>query len=143
VQRALLEAGVVLSLSDYSDVPSRHKFYKAVQIAGLYRLVKPVVPPHPERRARGVFGVDKPVTRDEMAAMMNKARTASGTHAGENMPESDGGKTPVTRAAFLETVLRAFGIEEDHAKGSAADLNRPITRGEAAEVLMRAMTGKM
>jgi len=163
VQRALLDAGVTLSLIDYSDVSLRHNFYKAVQLATLHRLMEPAVPPSSSRTARGIlrvlevlgerggFGVNKPVTRDEMVVMMNRARAASGASEGEIMAEGEGGAGFVTRAVFLESVLRVFGIEGDYVEVlSTLDIpelfrtnpgfNRPITRGEAAEILMRAMT---
>ena len=41
VQAALLDAGVNLSLCTYSDVPPENKYYKAVQIANLYKLLEP------------------------------------------------------------------------------------------------------
>ncbi|MCL2010107.1 MAG: FAD-dependent oxidoreductase, partial [Synergistaceae bacterium] len=143
VQRVLLDAGVTLSLNNYLDVPPRHNFYKAVQFAGLYGLMNPVTPPYPNRWirnvwwTRGVFGVNKPVTRDEMAVMINRARRDAG--------ESAGGAEPVTRAVFMESVSRAFGFDLDALGvpglfGARPNLNRPITRGEAAEILMRAMT---
>jgi hypothetical protein len=147
VQRALLEAEVTLSLSDYSDVSPGHKFYKAVQLAGLHGLAKPNIPPF-GHRTRGVFGVDKPITQDEMAVMINKARNAAGIREGADMAESQGGAGRVTRAVFLESVLNAFGMSGEPLDvlgipgffQSKSDFNRRITRGEAAEILMMAMT---
>jgi len=167
VQRALLDGGVDLSLSNFSDVPQRHRFHRAVQLASLHRLIEPIVLPRvPNQAARGVrrafeimgaqgiFGVDRLVTQGEMAEMMNRARTASGTGKGEYIAES--GTGTATRAMFLESVLRVFGLQGDFSEGvhagvlnvlgvpeffrTSPNFNRPITRGEAAEILMRAMT---
>ena len=154
VQRVLLDAGVDLSLSNFMDVSPRHRFYRAVQLASLYRLVRPIATPYPGRWPRGVFGVDNPVTLDEMIVMLNKARAASRTRAGEEISECEGGSGPAPRAVFLESVLRAFGLESADTEildilgipglfGISPNLNRPITRGEAAEVLMMAMTAKI
>ncbi|MBQ6972283.1 MAG: FAD-dependent oxidoreductase [Synergistaceae bacterium] len=41
VQSALLKSGVNLSLCTYSDVPADHKYFKAVQIANMYKLLEP------------------------------------------------------------------------------------------------------
>jgi hypothetical protein len=77
--------------------------------------------------------------------MLNKARAASGTRKGENVSESEGNATPVTRDEFFEMVLRVFGMEAEPALDVPGLLRtKPglITRGEAAEILMRAMTEK-
>ena len=157
VQRALLDGGVDLSLSNFSDVPQRHRFHRAVQLASLYRLMDPTVMPRvpsPAARgirrvfeilgAQGIFGIDRSVTQNEMAAMINKARTASRTGIGEDIT---GGAGTVTRTIFLESVQRAFSIEEaidalgiPNLFGINPNFSHPITRGEAAEILMRAMT---
>ena len=82
VQRVLADSGVMLSLAEYSDVPEGHKFYGAVQIATLHRLIEPlkypkypqqrISSPSKDKRVKGVFGVDKPVTEEEFSAMVEK-----------------------------------------------------------------------
>ena len=80
VQRTLLEAGVVLSLCKYADVPPEHPYYNAAQIASLHGLIPPVDPPHApsynisdlddpvlamaviKGHDKGTFGVDEMLT---------------------------------------------------------------------------------
>ncbi|MDR3264671.1 MAG: FAD-dependent oxidoreductase [Synergistaceae bacterium] len=188
VQRALLEAGVVLSLCKYSDVPPEHPFFQAVQLSNLYGLIKPLEPPHAPpynisdlddpvlamaiiRGAdRGIFGVDEMITREEMAFMLTLARLASGTSKGEAPVAGEKPERFVSRGTFAETLCATFGFEkrnsssigftlpENHRSFDAIEtlsslgiLNlyrserdfrpaRPVTRGEAAEMMMRAMT---
>jgi hypothetical protein len=193
VQRALLEAGVVLSLCKYSDVPPEHPFYNAVQLSNLYGLLDPVEPPHASSydisdlddpvlamsiingADKGVFGVDDMVTKEEMLAMLNKARAASKTSAGRDAAEDEWPDRThfATRGLFADAVANAFGLYDVEPGGSAQpavdiasthrfakavtalgalgilDLYRserefrparPITRGEAVEILMKAMT---
>ena len=87
VQRVLADSGVMLSLAEYSDVPEGHKYYGAVQIATLYRLIEPVkYPVYPkqristpskEKRVKGVFGVDRPVSEKEFSRMLEKMEVNS------------------------------------------------------------------
>ena len=85
--------------------------------------------------------------------MMNKARAASGTQKGRNFPADASMPDPVTQAFFLEAVHMTFGLNAPHLPleilnaldapglfGANPNFNRPITRGEAVEILMRAMT---
>ena len=77
----------MLSLAEYSDVPEGHKYYGAVQIATLYRLIEPVkYPVYPkqristpskEKRVKGVFGVDRPVSEKEFSRMLEKMEVNS------------------------------------------------------------------
>jgi hypothetical protein len=194
VQRALLEAGVVLSLCKYSDVSPEHPFYNSVQLSNLYGLIDPVEPPHAPSydisdlddpvlamsiingADKGIFGVNDMVTKEEMAAMLNKARAASKTSAGRNVTENEWSEKTrfATRGLFADAVANAFGLhnattsETFPQQGAAiapahrfakavTSLNalgildlyreesefrpaRPITRGEAVEILMKAMT---
>jgi hypothetical protein len=196
VQRALLEAGVVLSLCKYSDVPPEHPFYNSVQLSNLHGLIEPVEPPHAPSynisdlddpvlamatingADKGIFGVDEMVTREEMVVMLNRARVASRTSSGRDVDENEwSDKTRfATRGLFADAVASAFGFHgsepgKDDSPGrrniaiapahrfaeavnaldslgildlyrSARDFHpaRPITRGEAAEILMKAMT---
>ena len=85
--------------------------------------------------------------------MMNKARAASGTQKGRNFPAGASMPDPVTQAVFLEAVRGTFGLNVPYQPleilsalgvpglfGTDPNFNRPITRGEAVEILMRAMT---
>jgi hypothetical protein len=188
VQRALLEADVVLSLCKYSDVPPEHPFFRAVQLSNLYGLITPLEPPHAPsynisdlddpvlamaiiRGAdRGIFGVDEMITREEMASMLTRARLASGTSKGEPPVAGEKPDQFVSRGAFAEALCSTFGFEKENASSSWFRLSeshhsfdaiktlaslgildlyrserdfrpaRPVTRGEAAEMMMRAMT---
>jgi hypothetical protein len=192
VQRALLEAGVVLSLCRYSDVPPEHPFYNAVQLSNLYGLIEPTEPPHApsynisdlddpvlamaiiKGADKGIFGSDEMISRREMAAMLNKARRASKTSEGRDVAEDEWSDRIhfVTRGIFSDALVKAFGFGADNSAprrfdiapehrfaeaidtldslgilnlyGSTRNIRpaRPITRGEAAEILMKAMTAK-
>ena len=130
LQRALLEAGVILSLCKYSNVPPEHRFYNAVQLSNLYELIDPVEPPHApsynisdlddptlamaiiKGADKGVFGVDQALAREEMTVMVNRARAASQTSAGRDIAEDWGGNASntVSRGLFADAVARAFGF---------------------------------
>jgi hypothetical protein len=159
VQRALLEAGVVLSLTSCSDVPSKHPFYNSVQLSNLYGLIEPLVPPRASWPAKGIFGVDMPLTRNEMTVMLNKARLTARASAGREPGRSEKDRVSATRGMFLSAVIRAFGLlplkggEANNLEINSAlnllglpDLyqptlspDHPITRGEAVEIVTRAM----
>jgi hypothetical protein len=198
VQRALLEAEVVLSLCKYSDVPPEHPFYNAVQLSNLYGLIDPAEPPHASSydisdlddpvlamsvingADKGIFGVDEMVTKEEMVVMLNRARAASKTSFGRDVAESEWSEKTrfATRGLFADGAAAAFGlfgadgsssdggssdrrsagISQSHrfsrAVTALTDLGildlyekesdfrpaRPVTRGEAAQILMKAMT---
>jgi hypothetical protein len=116
------------------------------------------------------------VTKEEMVAMLNRARAASKTSAGRDVAEVEwSDKTRfATRGLFADAVASAFGLYDvkprdghgrsavniapDHRFAEAVtalsalgilDFYRserefrpahPITRGEVAEILMKAMT---
>jgi hypothetical protein len=192
VQRALLDAGVALSLCKYSDVPPEHPFYGAVQLSNLYGLLTPAEPPHAPsynisdlddpvlamaiiRGAdKGVFGVDELLSREDMVSMLNKARAASKSAGGHDLTGDEWTDATffVSRGMFSDAVFRAFGLGDrtlpkkrprfdipsthrfaEPVKAldafdilyifrSERDFRpaRPLTRGEAAEIAMRAMT---
>ena len=191
LQHTLLEAGVILSLCKYSDVPPEHRFYNAVQLSNLYKLIEPLEPPHApsynisdlddpslamaiiKGADKGVFGVDQMLTREEMVTMVNRARAASQTSAGRDIPdipEEWSGDAVASRGLFVDVVARtfgfvtpsrgrrAFGVPDRRSLNSAVDAlkalgildlyrqerdffpSRPITRGEAVEILMKTMT---
>jgi len=191
VQRTLLEAGVVLSLCKYTDVPPEHPYFNAVQLSNLHGLIEPIEPPHApsfnisdlddpvlalaviKGADKGIFGVDEILTSVEMASMLNKARIAARVSEGRPQKEKDLQDRFVTRGIFADAVSLAFGFG-DEIKNNAKKLRiepthrfakavgaldsrgildlyksekeffpaRPITRGEAVEILMRAMTVK-
>jgi hypothetical protein len=194
VQRALLDAGVTLSLCKYSDVPPEHPFYGAVQISNLYGLLNPIEPPHAPsynisdlddpvlamaviRGAdKGIFGVGEMLTREEMISMLNRARAASKTAGGRDLIADEWSDASffVSRGLFSDAVYRAFGfgdrtlpknkrrfdISPTHRFAEAVrtldvlgvldvfrperDFRpaRPLSRGEAAEIVMKAMTAE-
>ena len=95
VQRALLDAGVDLSLCKYVDVPSESKYYRSVQLSNLYGLFEPMK--WPENGEPGLFGVDELLTSGDIARI------------------------------------------KEHAKVFLPALNENMTRGEAADIAVRAM----
>ena len=86
VQKVLADAGVMLSLAEYSDVPEGSEYYPAVQIATLYRLVEPekypsypkqrISVPSKAKRVAGVFGVKRVATLEEFSRMQDRAESA-------------------------------------------------------------------
>ncbi|MDR1379595.1 MAG: FAD-dependent oxidoreductase [Synergistaceae bacterium] len=192
LQRALLEAGVVLSLCKYSDVPPEHPFYNAVQLSSLYGFINPQDPPHAPSynisdlddpvlamaiingADKGFFGVEEMITRQEMTAMLNKARLASKTSEGRELTEDEWTERIhfITRGVFADAVVKAFGFSNDNSVPRRFDISpehrffkaintldslgilnlysatrdlhpaRPITRGEAAEILIKAATAR-
>ena len=88
VQKKLAEAGVVLSLCNYSDVPRDHKNFAAVQISNLYGLLKPRTYPSMtganinssgSKGQKGRFAPDKFITRKELDEMVARAEKITGT----------------------------------------------------------------
>ncbi|GHS99402.1 hypothetical protein AGMMS50276_22960 [Synergistales bacterium] len=188
VQRALLEAGVVLSLCKYSDVPPEHPFFNAVQLFNLYGIMDPLSPPHAPsynisdlddpvlamaiiRGAdKGVFGVDELITQEDMVAILTKAKEAAKIETGEIPALTDKSDRFITRGVFARALVSAFGfsagasggrsfsVSGEHPANEAVKIldsngilklyknsrdfhpGRPVTRGEAAEMLMAAMT---
>ncbi len=110
VQKALLDSEVDLSLCMYSDVPKRHKYYKAIQLSNLYKLIEPSEYPaknsdnityvNEDAKIQGRFGVDEILT---------------GTEAQE----------------ISEKFEKDFNVH--------VEINEGLTKGEAAEILMKAM----
>ena len=75
VQEALIDSGVNLSLCTYSDVPANHKYYKAVQIANLYKLLEPEKYPDTVSYDVGydiTFALDNPELVKEIAEGKDK-----------------------------------------------------------------------
>ncbi|GHS88341.1 hypothetical protein AGMMS49957_09680 [Synergistales bacterium] len=189
VQRALLDAGVVLSLCKYSDVPPEHPFFNAVQLFNLYGVMEPLSPPHAPsynisdlddpvlamaviRGAdKGVFGVDEFITQEDMVAVLTKAKAVAGIKKGETPTLTDKPDRFITRGVFARALVSAFGLKaastparrpfsvpDGHPSEAAVKIldskeilnlyknsgdfhpGRPVTRGEVAEMLMRAMT---
>ena len=151
VQRALVDAGVVLSLCSYSDVPPEHPFYGSVQLSNLYGLVKPLEYPiaptfshinEPEApeitearelgRDKGLFGVNEPVLRKDAADMTARAITALGLTV--PFPTLNEPERPITRGEFALLLKDVLGARVD-----AEVKDAPLTRGEAVDRLVRAM----
>jgi len=186
VQRALLDAGVLLSLTSYSDVPQGHPHFNAVQLSNLHRLIAPLVPPQvppvdirdledpvmaraiARGMERGVFGVDETVTYEEMISMLNSARFAAHISGGEEQEKRGDSEQMITVGIFADAVCRAFGFYSEEEEAEALRLSPmrrstnamrildalgildmrerellyafPLTRGQAVEILMKAMT---
>ena len=86
VQRALLNAGVELSLCRYVDVPSEHKYYGSVQLSNLYGLIEPMR--YPENGEAGLFGIDELLTSGDIARIKERAKVFLPT-LNENMTRGD------------------------------------------------------
>lgn len=88
VQKVLADAGVMLSLAEYVDVPPHSGYYPAVQIATLHRLIVPdkypvypkqrISTPSKNKRVQGRFGVNRKVKAKEFASMLAKAEKVMG-----------------------------------------------------------------
>ncbi len=150
VQEVLLDAGVILSLCKYSDVPPEHPYYKAVQMANLHALIEPVEPPHApsynisdlddpvlsmamiKGHDKGVFGVENLLTAGEMKNMMERARISSGTTAGEVYESAIDPERFVNRGIFADAICKTFGFydELNEAKnGNGGEKNEVPQRG--------------
>lgn len=113
VQKVLGDAGVAMSLCRYTDVPSTHKYYGAVQISNLYGLIDAEIYPNFTKgqvnnpgkggRTKGRFGVNKIVSENELAKIIERVEKFT-----------DGKKI----------------ILPEHGK---------LTKGEAAELIVNAM----
>ena len=88
VQKALLEAGVRLSLCNYADVPARHEYFGSIQLASLYRLLEPRTYPNVQAGqlhsgqkkgvVKGRFGINEAITERELAGMLERAQEVTG-----------------------------------------------------------------
>ena len=87
VQKKLAEAGVVLSLCNYSDVPREHKNFAAIQISNLYGLLSPRSFPSMtganinssgSKGQKGRFAPDKFITKKELETMIARAEEITG-----------------------------------------------------------------
>ncbi|MBQ3403214.1 MAG: FAD-dependent oxidoreductase [Synergistaceae bacterium] len=124
VQEALLKSGVNLSLCTYSDVPANHRYYRAVQIASLYRLLEPEKYPDTvsydvgyditfvldnpelvrdiaEGRDKGRFGVDEPLSIEGRRALIVRVKELTGQDL--TLPEGE-----ITRGAAVDFVMRTM-----------------------------------
>ena len=103
VQKKLAEAGVVLSLCRYSDVPRDHKNFAAIQISNLYGLLKPKTYPSMtganinssgSKGQKGRFAPDKFITKKDFEDMIARAEKITGKkltlpHIGATMTRGD------------------------------------------------------
>ena len=103
VQKKLAEAGVVLSLCNYSDVPREHKNFAAIQISNLYGLLKPRTYPSMtganinssgSKGQKGRFAPDKFITKKDFEDMIARAEKITGAkltlpHVGVTMTRGD------------------------------------------------------
>ena len=195
VQWELVNAGVVLSLCNYADVPPEHPCYKSVQISNVHGLIDPEEYPHTPSYDitdlddpvlamaiirgddKGRFGVDELVTKSQMNSMIGRGRRALGLTDGGKADKTDktGGKDTsnafVSRGDFALALNEAFnlsnvrrpkgarspfrasphrnaqvldvlgplGVLDIYKKDPEFRFGRPVTRGEAACMLVRSM----
>ncbi len=153
VQRALLDAGVVISTLNYSDVPADHPLHASVVLSTLYglldlreyptfksygiqnQLCDPLLEEIAAGHDKGRLGVDEPLTRLEAAAMAAKAREVLRLPVRDIV--SGDGAEPMTRAEFAAFAAAAL----DLAAASEPDRSDTgvVKRGEAADIMTRAM----
>ena len=113
VQRVLSDSGVRLSLADYSDVPEGNKYYGAVQIATLYRLIEPEkYPVYPKQRIStpsknksvpGRFGVNSIVKKKELEDMIKRAEEVMNKKL--TLPVLSG---DIKRGEAVEVIIKAM-----------------------------------
>jgi hypothetical protein len=127
VQRSLLEAGSVLALLRYSDVPRNHPYWAAVQLATVRELLEPrAYPTAPaprlddlntllatakKGRLQGIFGVDEPLAPAEAVRLL--ARVAA---LGERAPQPFrpvASARFVTRSEFVRALAELFDLSAD------------------------------
>ncbi len=112
VQRALLDAGVRLSLANYADVPARHEYFGSIQIASLYRLLEPRTYPNVQAgqlhsgkkkgTVRGRFGINERITDSELSGMLARAEEVCGRKI--TLPEHG----RLTRGQAVDMVISAM-----------------------------------
>ena len=88
VQKVLADAGVRMSLCSYADLPERHPYYGAVQIATMWGLLRGKVYPELPKstihnpgkggRRQGVFGVNDRIRPAELAGLLARAEEITG-----------------------------------------------------------------
>ena len=151
VQRALLEGNVRLSVCQFIDVPAWHKYHDGVTLAVLHGLMEarayPQLPASPlgstddpatlhaiaEGRDRGRVGVDEPLTVREAARLSANLAKVLGQQAAPISPSLT--ETPVKREEFAAMLASALGTAGEN----AASAEGQLTRGEAAELVVRAL----
>ena len=124
VQSALIDAGVKLSLCEYSDVPQSNKYYKAVQIANLYGLLEPEKLPEMVSYDVGydiTFMLDNPEVANAIAEGKDKGRFGVDDILSNNDRES-----------LIARVKGLTGQEFTLKEGN-------ITKGEAADIAVKAI----
>lgn len=119
VQEALIDSGVNLSLCSYSDVPAENKYYKAVQIANMYKLLEPEKYPDTVSYDVGydiTFALDNPELVKEIAEGKDK-----GLFKPDDILSNKDRETLIARVK--ELTGREFSLKEGN-----------ITRGEAVNL---------
>jgi hypothetical protein len=150
VQRALLEGNARLSVCQFNDVPAWHKYHDGVTLAVLHGLMEarayPQLPASPlgsiddpatlhaiaEGRDKGRFGVNEQLTVREAARVAANLAKALGRPAAPISPALT--ETPVTRDEFAALLASALDTDD----GPAPTAEGQLTRGEAAELVVRA-----
>ncbi|MCR4818697.1 MAG: FAD-dependent oxidoreductase [Fretibacterium sp.] len=128
VQWVLLNAGVILSLCKYSDVPPEHFASKAIQISNLYGLIPPEKFPHApsynitdlddpvlamaiiKGDDKGVFGVNDLVSRQDAAEMIGRARAVLGLPAMDLV--KDKLDVFISRGDFVQWLCDGFSLTD-------------------------------
>lgn len=104
VQRELLNAGAILSLCDYADVPAEHKFFGSIQLSNIYGLAEPKQYPNGDDEP-GTFGIDETVNDEEIAKMKERAEKIVGHEL--SLPALNNG---MTRGEAVDMIIQAMEL---------------------------------
>ena len=104
VQRELLNAGVILSLCDYADVPEGHKFFGSIQLSNIYGIAEPKKYPNGDDE-HGTFGIDETVNDDDIAKMKEHAEKIVGHEL--SLPALNNG---MTKGEAVDMIIQAMEL---------------------------------
>ena len=114
VQKRLVNDGVVISLCNYKDVPREHKFFGSVQLATLYKLLEPKQIPN---------------------------LPAKNINAGKKGHKTIKGRFGINeRLSNKETKNMIERAEKISGKKLKLEITNKMTRGEAVDLVIKAMT---
>ena len=124
VQEALIDAGVKLSLCEYSDVPMSHKYYKVIQLANLYGLLEPEKLPEMVSYDVG-YDITSMLDNPEVASAIAEGKD-KGLFKPDDILSNNDRENLIARVK--ELTGREFSLKEGN-----------ITRGEAVNLAVEAL----
>lgn len=104
VQRELLNAGAILSLCDYADVPTEHKFFGSIQLSNIYGIADPKQYPNGDDEP-GTFGIDETVNDEDIAKMKERAEKIVGHEL--SLPALNNG---MTKGEAVDMIIQAMEL---------------------------------